>query len=255
VSSRRPDYAARIGSVTYIGHATLLFELEGTKVLTDPALRDRILHIRRHVPPPRLDDLRGLDAILISHAHHDHLDVGSLRRLKGDCPVIAPRGCRWTLWRAGFRHVISVDPGDQVATEKLALEVLPAAHDGRRYPFGRRLPALGYLIAGPPSIYFAGDTDLFEAMGELVGRVDVAALPVSGWGSRVPAGHLDPERAARAVAMIRPRIAIPIHWGTLGTGPRLASGATEPRAFERAVSRIASDVDVRVLAPGESIEL
>ena len=253
--STRPDYAAGIARVTFIGHATLLIETGSTRVLTDPALRDRILHIRRQIPPPGLEELRDLDAILISHAHHDHLDVGSLRRLKADCPVIAPRGCRWTLWRAGLRDVVAVDVGDSVARGKLEVEVLAAAHEGRRFPFGRRLPALGYLIAGPPSVYFAGDTDLFDGMEDLAGRVDVAALPVSGWGPRVPAGHLDPERAAQAVAMIRHRMAIPIHWGTLAVGASAGTSAEAPRAFERAAAQMAPDVDVSVLAPGESLDL
>jgi L-ascorbate metabolism protein UlaG (beta-lactamase superfamily) len=87
--------------------------------------------------------------------------------------------------------------------------------------------------------------------------VDVAALPVSGWGPRVPAGHLDPVRAARAVAVIRPRIAVPIHWGTLslvGTRPD-PDPAAPTRQFARAVAEIAPATDVRVLQPGERLAL
>ena len=220
-------------------------------------LRERLLHIRRRVPPPALEQLGSLDAILISHAHHDHLDPASLRMLPGRCPVIAPRGCRLALWRGGFRQVIEVESGERVEVDGNRIEAIEARHEGRRYPFGRRRPAFGYLLDGPPSIYFAGDTDLFEGMNDLAGRVEVAALPIGGWGPRIPEGHLDPERAARALAAIQPRIAIPIHWGTLasrgarGRGDLLATA----REFTRIASRIAPDVEVRVLAPGECLEL
>ena len=219
-------------------------------------LRRRILHIRRRVPAPTPDELNPLDAILISHAHHDHLDPPSLRRIEAECPVVSPSGCRALLRRGGFKEVIEMEPGDQATVAGLEVEAFAADHDGRRYPFGRRREALGYLIEGPPRVYFAGDTDLFPDMSRLAGRVDVAALPVTGWGRRVPAGHLDPERAARAAAMIGPRIAIPIHWGTLAAGRNPPGvGLAAPRAFERAVARIAPQVDVRVLSPGERLAL
>ena len=78
--------------ITYVGHATTLIEVDGTRLLTDPVLMSRIGHIRRIAPPPPA----GLhaDAVLISHAHHDHLDLRSLRRLPEDIPVVAPPGSR-----------------------------------------------------------------------------------------------------------------------------------------------------------------
>jgi L-ascorbate metabolism protein UlaG (beta-lactamase superfamily) len=249
------NYAAGIDSgITYVGHATLLVELAGVRVLTDPALRERILHIRRQVPLPDLSSLGRLDAIAISHPHLDHLDVKSLRRLDSDCPAIAPRGSAGALRRAGIREVIEMEEGDRVPVGGLVVEAVPALHDGRRFRFGRQRPALGYLFEARPSLYFAGDTDLFPEMEMLAGRVDIAAVPVAGWGPSVGAGHLDPERAARAVEMIQPRIAIPIHWGTLAAGRKgVASGATAPQEFITAVSRVAPQVDVRVLAPGERL--
>jgi len=251
------NYAAGIDSgITYVGHATLLVELAGVRVLTDPALRERILHIRRQVPLPEPESLGRLDAIAISHPHLDHLDVKSLRRLGADCPAIGPRGSAGALRRAGIGAVIEVQEGDRVPVGGLVVEAVPALHDGRRFPFGPQRPALGYLFEASPSLYFAGDTDLFPDMEKLAGRVDIAAVPVAGWGPSVGAGHLDPKRAARAVAMIQPRIAIPIHWGTLAAGRKgVASGLTAPGEFAAAVSRVAPQVDVRVLAPGERLSL
>ena len=225
-------------------------------MLTDPALRERILHIRRHVPLPDRASLDRLDAIAISHPHHDHLDVPSLRLLERGVPAIAPRGSRWALRRAGVRTVFQAEAGDRIPVGDLTVEAVPADHDGRRSRLGRQVPALGYLFEGGTSLYFAGDTDLFEGMADLAGRVDVAALPVAGWGPKVGPGHLDPERAARAVAMIQPQIAIPIHWGTLTAGAAGPAASTRaPDEFRQAVARQAPGVEVRVLAPGERLGL
>ena len=128
-----------------------------------------------------------------------------------------------------------------------------AAHDGRRDRLAGPVAALGYLLEGPANVYFAGDTDLFPDMSELAGRVDVAALPIWGWGPSVPAGHLDPVRAAEAVARIQPTIAVPIHWGTLRAwGAQRGLDPVAPaRAFAAAVERSAPRTEVRVLMPGQ----
>jgi L-ascorbate metabolism protein UlaG (beta-lactamase superfamily) len=209
------------------------------------------------VPLPDLETLRPLDAILISHAHLDHLDPRSLRKLAPECPAIAPPGCARVLRRGGIRETIEVAAGDRVEIGGTAIEVVPARHNGKRYPLGPRRPALGYLVEGPPSVYFAGDTDIFAAMAELAGRVEVAALPIWGWGPRVDEGHLDPERAAHAAKLIDPRIAVPLHWGTYtAAGPQTTEQLAAPaRKFEAAVARQAPGVEVRVLAPGERLEL
>jgi L-ascorbate metabolism protein UlaG (beta-lactamase superfamily) len=107
------------------------------------------------------------------------------------------------------------------------------------------------------SVYFAGDTDLFAGMSGLAGRVDVALLPVGGWGPRIPAGHLDPDRAAEAVARIRPTIAVPIHWGTLRAwgAQRGLDPAAPARSFAEAVGRVAPATEVRILMPGQRLAL
>ena len=86
----------------------------------------------------------------------------------------------------------------------LRITAVPATHDSRRAPFGPEAEPIGYLVSGSRSVYFAGDTDLFEAMSELRGLVDVALLPVAGWGRSLGPGHLDPERAAQAAGLIGP---------------------------------------------------
>ncbi len=171
--------------------------------------------------------------------------------------MIAPRGCAGAVRRAGARDVVEVDEGSRVTVAGRVIEGVHAAHDGRRHPFAAPMTALGYVVEGPPNIYFAGDTDLFSGMSALAGRVDVALLPIWGWGTRVPAGHLDPVRAAEAVSRIRPRLAIPIHWGTLRAwGAQRGLDPVAPaRAFSDAVARSTPGTAVRVLMPGQRTPL
>jgi L-ascorbate metabolism protein UlaG (beta-lactamase superfamily) len=240
--------------LTYVGHATVLIEDAGVRLLTDPLLHGGIAHMRRRVPLPELDPLRDLDAVLISHAHADHLDFKSLRMLEHPGTAVAPQGCAPILRRAGMQDVVELAPGERSTVAGLAIEAVAADHDGRRNPFGRDLGAVGFLIDGPTRIYFAGDTDLFDGMAALAGRVDVALLPIWGWGPRLPAGHLNPRSAARAVALIRPAVVIPIHWGTMRSVG--AKGADDPdapaRAFAEEVAAAAPETEVRVLSPGET---
>jgi L-ascorbate metabolism protein UlaG (beta-lactamase superfamily) len=243
--------------LTYVGHATVLIQLAGRRLLTDPLLGAGILHVRRQVPTPPLDGLRPLDAILISHAHRDHLDIRSLRRLNAQCPVIVPRGRGAVARRGGGRRVMELDEGDHACIGDIIVEAVHASHDGRRHPLARPALSLGYVLEGSHTVYFAGDTDVFAGMSALAGRVDVALLPIWGWGPSVPTGHLDPERAAEAVSLIAPRVAVPIHWGTLrawGTQRGLDPMAPA-RAFAEAVGRAAPDTEVRILQPGQRTTL
>jgi L-ascorbate metabolism protein UlaG (beta-lactamase superfamily) len=150
--------------------------------------------------------------------------------------------------------------GETVSIRGVEVRAVPAMHDGHRD--GRRGPgaeAIGYLISGGGrTVYFAGDTDLFAEMSEL-GPLDLALLPVWGWGTYVGKGHLDPERAAEAAALLRPRIAVPVHWGTFFPAglrhlrPRFLS--EPPREFARLAGHRAPGVEVRVLEPGSSTDL
>ena len=114
------------------------------------------------------------------------------------------------------------------------------------------------MIEGRNRVYFAGDTDLFDAMADLA-PLDVALLPVWGWGPSLGHGHMDPARAASALSMLRPRLAIPIHWGTLypaGLGWFRPHLLTEPPLrFARQAAELAPEVEVRVLEPGQSLDL
>jgi L-ascorbate metabolism protein UlaG (beta-lactamase superfamily) len=255
--SPKPDSSAR--RLTWLGHSTALLEVAGRRLLTDPLLRGRVAHLRRLSPPP--EPPPDVNAVLISHAHHDHLDPSSLRLLGRSTPIVVPRGATGLLRRRGFRDLIELEAGEEAELGGVRIRATPAVHRAARGPFGARSPALGYLIARTPGdedhwhAYFAGDTDLFDGMEHLADRLDLALLPVAGWGSRVGAGHLDPPRAAEAARRLSPRLAVPIHWGTLAPwSGRATPDAAPARAFEREVAKVALSVEVRVLEPGGSCE-
>jgi L-ascorbate metabolism protein UlaG (beta-lactamase superfamily) len=241
----------------YLGHSTCVLELDGVRLVTDPVLRRTLLHLRRVAP--RQATPRDVDAVLVSHAHHDHLDLPSLLRLGRDTRVVVPRGVGRLLGRRGFRAITEVEPGDEAAVDGVTIRATPAAHAGGRPPFAREARALGYVIEGSVKTYFAGDTDLFPEMTGLAPALDVALLPVWGWGLKLGSGlHLDPARAAEAVARLEPRVAVPIHWGTFlpahrGLRTLPASFRDPPAEFAAAVQARAPGVEVRILRPGEGM--
>lgn len=253
-SSRHAD------ALTYVGHATVLVERDGVRLLTDPVLRGRVAHLRRQGGPVDVTGLGRIDAVLISHSHRDHLDVPSLRQVAGpDMTVVVPPRMGEQVAGIGFGAVRELAVGASTEIEGVEITATLARHDSARHPFGAPGEAVGYLIGADRSAYFAGDTDLFPEMAQLAGRIDVALLPVWGWGPTLGAGHLSPESAAEALTMLRPRVAVPIHWGTLfpaGLARRRARLLSDPpHEFARAAARLALAVDVRVLAPGESTRL
>ena len=242
--------------IVYVGHATTLIELDGTRLLTDPVLGTRIFHIRRRVAAPDEAHLDALDAVLISHAHHDHLDMASLRRLAGVKRLVVPRGVGRMLRRRGIAAIDELAAGESLRIGSVEVQAVHAEHIGQRYPGGPRYRSIGYLVdGGGTRVYFAGDTDLFDGMRDL-GDVEVALVPVAGWGPHVGPGHLDPARAADAVARIAPRIAVPIHWGTLASPAYARTDLSEPpRRFAALAAEAAPDVEIVVLAPGERLAL
>lgn len=244
---------ASAGTLTWLGHSCAVIQVDGQLIVTDPVLRRRIFHLRRKAPADA-GALDGVDVVLLSHAHHDHLDLPSLDRLDPRTQVLVPIGAGGLLRRRGFRFVREVAPGDAVGVGPVQVRVTYAEHtSGFRAGTGRTHP-VGYVIAGTQTVYFAGDTDLFPEMGAL-GRVDVALLPVAGWGPRLPAGHLDPARAVEALQLIEPRLAIPIHWGTYAPWRPPRGDDTPARTFAELAATVVPTVDVRVLRPGQSCAL
>jgi L-ascorbate metabolism protein UlaG (beta-lactamase superfamily) len=247
-------------SLTYIGHGTTLLRLTGLSILTDPMLRNWLGPLHRQGPAPSRSLPRTADLVLISHLHRDHLDIPSLRRFPADTPLVVPRGAsKWAL-RGGGREIRELDVGETVSFDGVEVTAVRADHNGYRdRTWGERIQPVGYLIdAGGRRIYFAGDTDLYDEMSELA-PLDLALLPVWGWGASVGSGHLDPARAAKALELLHPRLAVPIHWGTFYPAGlrrlRPKPLVEPPLEFARLASPLAPTTEVRVLRPGSETSL
>ncbi|MGV1047566.1 MAG: MBL fold metallo-hydrolase [Solirubrobacterales bacterium] len=253
----KADGSTAIG-LGYLGHATVELDLDGSRLLTDPVLRSRLGPLRRHGPMPAAGVADGVAAVLVSHLHRDHADLPSLRRIAPGTPLLVPAGTGSFLSRRGCGAVTELAPGDSTQVGALTVTAVEAVHGGGGRLDRRPGAAVGFLVEGSRRVYFAGDTDLFEGMAALRG-VDLALLPIWGWGPNLGPGHMNPERAARAAALIEPRVVVPIHWGTLYPRylGRLRPGPLHepPRLFARWLAELAPQVELRVLAPGESTSL
>jgi L-ascorbate metabolism protein UlaG (beta-lactamase superfamily) len=209
-------------TVTWWGHSTVDIRMDGTRVLTDPLLRWRVgpLHSRGHRPSRReaVDSLSSVDAVLLSHLHHDHTDLPSVRRLGSRTTTVVPVGAEGLLRRHARGPVLGLAAGYELPMGRVRIRATQARHEGTRHR-GHSAEAVGYLISGSRTVYFAGDTEVFAGMADIAdavpGGIDVALLPVSGWGLTLGSGHMDPAAAAQAVRLLRPRVAVPVHWGTL----------------------------------------
>jgi L-ascorbate metabolism protein UlaG (beta-lactamase superfamily) len=204
-------------SACWLGHATVLIEMGGQRILTDPILVNRIAFLTRVAAAPAPADSQGIDLVLISHLHLDHLERRSLARIGTDVPLIIGTGGGDLVRRWGWTNVTEVDPGERLRLGEIELTATPANHAPERSALGPRGTAVGYLLeTDRERVYFAGDTDLFEEMATLAhDGLDLALLPIAGWGPRLGPGHLNPSRATEAVGQLGARAVVPIHWGTL----------------------------------------
>lgn len=239
-------------SVTWFGHSTVLLEIGGVRLLTDPLLRRRMAHLTRRAAPIAPASVGRIDAVLISHVHFDHLDRPTLRALGSTIPIIAPRGAASLL--RGLGPVHEIDVGQSLHIGGVRVTATPAVHVARRVV--RAVPAVGYLLDG--DVYYAGDTDRFEAMADL-GPLALALLPVWGYGPTLGPGHMDPRRAAEAASLLRSRVAVPIHWGTYFPFPLGLRGhpllRDPPVSFAAHASAVAPGTEVVVLPPGGRLDL
>jgi len=247
----------------WLGHATVVLDVAGVRLVTDPLLRRHAGVLRRRGGrAPRASDWRGADTALVSHLHHDHAELGSLRML-GPLPVLAaPSSAHWLT--AHGLHGVGLAEGEwRTVADDVRVRTVPAVHGHRPMPH-RPNAATGFVVRGGGlTVWFAGDTGPFAGLAhvpELAGApVDLALVPVGGWGPRLSGGHLDPVEAARACALVGARVAVPVHWGTLHApaSRRLPPGWMDRagKAFEAAVRRLAPDVRACVLLPGDVVDV
>ncbi|MEO7714295.1 MAG: MBL fold metallo-hydrolase [Gemmatimonadaceae bacterium] len=255
--------------ITYIGHATLLLEMAGVRVLTDPNFEPKLGRLLARVSAPGLaiDALPTLDALLLTHAHADHLSFSSLDRLPRDIPLYAPRAVAQWLVRKGYRHAVPLESGACVSVgHRLRVHAGLAAHKGNRYGFDRWRSATNmYLLeSDDESAFFAGDTALTESTHHLVERVlwknqrelDLALLPIGyapAWKPGFRRGHLTSDDALVLLQTLRARAMVPYHWGTFHHVTSTAHDAVD-RLRASLVQHDARE-RVHVIEPGAALTL
>jgi N-acyl-phosphatidylethanolamine-hydrolysing phospholipase D len=257
---------ARAATVTWIGHSTVLVQLDGVTFLTDPNWGHRsgpfsgLIGVRRYTPPGiAFDDLPPIDFVLISHDHYDHLDEPTVRRLarKFDPLFIVPKGIRSWLADRDITHVVELDWGESAVIKGLTVVCTPAQHGGGRTALdqGRRLWS-SWAVLGSKRFYFGGDTGYyrhFKQIGDAFGPFDLAALPIGSYTPREIAKpvHVSPEEAVQASIDLRAAHFVGVHWGTFAL-------AREP--YDEPPKRLTAEIERRhldpavawVLKPGET---
>jgi L-ascorbate metabolism protein UlaG (beta-lactamase superfamily) len=251
---------ARVGDsgtdgVTWLGHATAVAELGGTRVVFDPLL------------PWRAKKAGAVDAVLVTHSHVDHLNRWSLRAIPREAHLVVPRGCKHIVADLGFAKVSEVTAGDQLAIGGLEVTAVPTRHDNGRWRKRDVPECVGYVVAKDGvAIHHSGDVDfsdhrVFDDIGK---RFDIAAtlLPIGGmmpvWyyrsrRARMDQGvHIDPDCALDIYERLGAKALVPVHWGTLHLRLGLPSMPAR-RLAKIALSRNASGV--HILEHGARLDL
>jgi L-ascorbate metabolism protein UlaG (beta-lactamase superfamily) len=244
--------------VTYLGHASVAIEFAGETIVTDPVFSNRIARYftRRNQPSEfRPEDLRGVRGVLISHAHHDHLDYRSLKRFGRGLPVVVPWGLAFPVRLHGFTDVRVIRPWEELTFGAWRVTAVPAHHFGGRLPFVYTSGYQGYVLSGPSCIYFAGDTGWDEAIfGEIRRRfaIDLAVLPIAGalfpWFRR---NHMNPSDALRAFHALQARRMLPMHYETFHAS--FAPSGEPRRALLEESVRLGLEDRVVALSEGQSL--
>ncbi len=248
--------------LTWLGHASVVLDLDGVRLLTDPLLRSRAGPLRRRGPAPAPEHWADPDVVLISHLHHDHAEITSMRLLPR-VPVVSGQENSAYLAKKGFDAVGLADEWYDVGDSGVQVRVVRADHHSRPMPH-RPNAAHGHLVrTSAHRIWLAGDTSLYPEMAQLPelagGPIDLAVVPVGGWGAKLSGGHLNSETAAEACGLVGAAAAMPYHWGTFfvpGTANTPRGWMDLPGAlFPAALERQAPGCRPVMVAPGQSVEI
>lgn len=217
-------------AIGWIGHATVLVKVAGTTILTDPAFFDRvgvsvggvIVGPRRIVAPAlSIADLPPLDAVVVTHAHFDSLDLPSLRALPKEATLVAPTGCRSLLGDLGFRRYVEVGWGERTEVAGAAIEAVGVKHWGKRLPWEHARGYNGYVFSKAGArVLFASDTAFMRDFARFRGESPPLAAAVLGNGAYDPwiRNHADPEQVWQMFLDSGARVLVPVHWDTFRLG-------------------------------------
>lgn len=222
---KAPDTGFR---TTWLGHSTVLVELDGHRVLTDPVFGERASPFgfagprRFHPAPVTVAELPRLDAVVLSHNHYDHLCQRTMLELaKLDVPIVTALGVGALLERLGVlpNRIIELDWGESVNVRGLTFTATPAQHFSGRGMFDRNksLWAAFVIQSERRKVFFSGDTGLtpqFAETGRVYGPFDLVMLEVGAFHPSWGGIHLGPEKALEAFAMLGGGTLLPVHWGT-----------------------------------------
>ncbi len=253
-------------TVTWVGHATLLVQLDGLNILTDPHWGGRASPVgfagpRRLVAAGmRFEDLPPIHAVVISHDHYDHLDVDTVDRLeRAHRPTFfVPLGIKEWLGDRGVRNVVEMDWWQSRVFRGVTFVATPAQHSSGRglHDQNQRLWSSWVILGQKRRFFFAGDTGYTPSMKEIgkrYGPFDVAAIPIGGysaWNERHP-NHVNPEEAVQLFEDVRGRLLVPIHWGTFELN-REPFREPPDRLMAAALAR-GLEERMALLAPGELV--
>lgn len=252
--------------VTFIGHSSFLLQLGGKRILIDPVLATRLIVLRRQRRPGiAWQGMPGINLVLLTHAHMDHLNVASLRRvvrqtrsLTGHAPdVVVPRGVEDLVRGIGFRSIQGMSWWDEISIAGLQVTMTPARHWGARMFRDTHRGYGGYVIqGGGHRVYHSGDTAYFEGFREVGRRLrpDVALLPIGAYyPDSYRAVHTSPEEALRGFLEAGAKWMVPMHFGTFRLG-REPMGEPPVRLMAEA-RRLGVADRVRVLEEGETMRV
>lgn len=250
--------------ITWLGHSSMLIEIDGYRILTDPVWSDRISPVsfigprRWYDPPLPWAELPAINAVVISHDHYDHLDQPTITMMKGwDAVFVAPMGvgAHLAYWGVPEARIVELDWWGRTRVGELEIVCTPARHASGRTLWDKDATLwAGYAFLGPRHrAFFSGDTGLFPALREIgarLGPFDVTMIESGAYGRAWPDWHLGPEQAVVAHQMVKGRVMLPVHWGLFNLAYH---SWTEP--VERVlVAAERAGVTVAIPKPGEAIE-
>ncbi|MBM7691202.1 L-ascorbate metabolism protein UlaG (beta-lactamase superfamily) [Peribacillus deserti] len=249
------------GSITWIGHSTFLIQMAGLNILTDPVWAGR-MGVQKRLTEPGLpiESLPTIDIVLISHGHYDHLDFGSIKKLKGTPVFYVPIGLKGAFTKRGYHKIIEANWWDSFSHHGLKISFVPAQHWTKRSLRDTNTSHWGgwILEASPPfrSIYFVGDTGYFRGFKEIASRFqnDIVLMPIGAYEPEwfMSVSHINPEDSIKAFKELDGKLFIPMHYGAY----RLADD-TGPEALERLKThwekQELSNSMLKVLAIGETL--